>query len=190
MTGQYQWRKSQWRKRAGTIAGMCLLFLLLCTSGCSTKETHQNGEQIAWQTTLLTDVRTGTQFSIAEMNSTPLLIQPFTITCPICMQQQAAISRLYAQEEIPFVMVGLDIDPNGNENSLHDYTRDHEYYGFYARSPPELTTALVDQFGLRVLSPAQAPLILVCPDGKARMLDPGLKSSEDLQRVLTEGCQA
>ncbi|HNL86901.1 MAG TPA: hypothetical protein PKH71_07080, partial [Methanoregulaceae archaeon] len=93
MTDQYQRRK-----RAGTIAGMCLLFLLLCTAGCSTKETHQNGEQITWQTTLLTDVRTGTQFSIDEMNSTPLLIQPFTITCPICMEQQAAISRLFAQE--------------------------------------------------------------------------------------------
>ena len=183
MTDQYQWGK-----RAGTIAGICFLFLLLCTAGCSTKETHQNGEQTSWPTLLLTNVLTGTQFSFADMRGTQLLIQPFTITCPICIQQQAVISRLYAQEEIPFVMVGLDIDPNGNEKSLHDYARDHEYYGFYARSPPELTTALVDQFGLRVLSPAQAPLIHVCPDGKARMLDPGLKSSADLQRVLTEGC--
>lgn len=190
MKDQYQWGKSQWRKRVGTAAVMCLLLLLLCTAGCSTKETHQNGEQIAWQTTLLTDVRTGTPFTIADLNGTPLFIQPFTITCPICMQQQAAISRLSASGEIPFVMIGLDIDPNGNDDSLRSYTRNHDYYGFYARSPPAMTTALIDQFGMRVLSPAQAPLILVCPDGKARMLDPGLKSSEDLQRVLTEGCQA
>ncbi len=178
-----------WRRKAGIVTGMCLLLLFICATGCTTVEKTPSGEEAPWQTTLLTDVQTGTPFSIAEMNGTPLLIQPFTITCPICMQQQAAISSLYARGGIPFVMVGLDIDPNGNENSLRDYTRNHDYYGFYARSPPALTTALIDQFGMGVLSPAQAPLILVCPDGKAKMLDPGLKSSEDLQKVLAEGCQ-
>ena len=87
-------------------------------------------------------------------------------------------------------MIGLDIDPYGDERSLRDYTRRYGYYGLYAHSPPEMTGALVDQFGPLVLSPAQAPLILVCPDGTARILSPGVKSAEDLRKVLTEGCPA
>jgi hypothetical protein len=106
------------------------------------------------------------------------------------MQQQAEISKLHASGEVSFVMIGLDIDPNGDAGSLRDYTLGYGYYGLYARSPPEMTGSLVDQFGMLVLSPAQAPLILVCPDGTARILSPGVKSAEDLRKVLTEGCPA
>jgi hypothetical protein len=120
----------------------------------------------------------------------PVLIQTFTITCPICMQQQAEISKLHASGEVPFVMIGLDIDPNGDADSLREYTLSSEYYGLYARSSPEMTRSLVDQFGMLVLSPAQAPLILVCPDGTARILSPGVKSSGELQQVLIKGCPA
>jgi len=180
--------QNQWIERTGIVMSVFLVLLFLSVSGCTTVETTQSGKDPIWQTTPLTDVRTGTPFSITEINDLPLLIQPFTITCPICMQQQAEISDLYASGKFQFVMIGLDIDPNGNENSLRDYTRNHDYYGFYAHSPPEMTRSLVDQFGMRVLSPAQAPLIIVCPDGKATILDPGVKSSEDLLKVLTAGC--
>ena len=138
----------------------------------------------------LTDVQSGTQFSISDIRDRPVLIQAFTITCPICRQQQAEITKLHASGEVPFVMIGLDIDPNGDADSLRDYTVRYGYYGLYAHSPPNMTSALVDQFGPLVLSPAQAPLILVCPDGTARILSPGVKSAENLQKVLTEGCPA
>lgn len=167
-----------------------LLLLFLAISGCTTSDTPVTGTGDAWQATLLTDVRSGTQFSISEEKDSPVLVQAFTITCPVCIQQQAEISKLHASGEVPFMMIGLDIDPNGDAGSLRDYTLGHGYYGRYARSPPEMTRSLVDQFGMLVLSPAQAPLILVCPDGTARILSPGVKSAEDLQKVLTEGCPA
>lgn len=183
-------QRTRARQVAGMVPGTVLLLFLLAISGCTTSDQPDTGAGETWQTMLLNDVRTGTQFSIADMNDTPVLIQAFTITCPICRQQQAEISTLHASGAVPFVMIGLDIDPYGDERSLRDYTRRYGYYGLYAHSPPEVTGALVDQFGTLVLSPAQAPLILVCPDGTARILSPGVKSAEDLRKVLTEGCPA
>jgi len=168
--------------------GIFLIFL--ASSGCTTVNHLDKGTGDTWQTTVLTDVRSGATFSISDVKDKPVLIQTFTITCPICMQQQAEISKLNASGEVPFVMIGLDIDPNGDADSLRAYTIRNDYYGLYARSPPENTRALVNQFGMLVLSPAQAPLILVCPDGTARILSPGVKSSGELKKVLIEGCHA
>jgi hypothetical protein len=178
------------RYATGVVLGAGLLLLFLAISGCTTPDEQNADGAEGWESTLLTDVRSGTQFSISDLRGTPVLIQAFTITCPICMQQQAEISKLNASGTVPFVMVGLDIDPNGDAGSLRDYTRSSGYYGLYARSPPDMTRALVDQFGMLVLSPAQAPLIVVCPDGTASILGPGVKSAEDLQKVLVEGCRA
>ena len=174
----------------GIVICISLLLLFLASSGCTSVNRQDRGTGDTWQTTVLTDVRSGTPFRISDLKDRPVLIQTFTITCPICMQQQAEISKLHTSGEVPFVMIGLDIDPNGDAGSLRDYTLSYEYYGLYARSPPEVTRSLVDQFGMLVLSPAQAPLILVCPDGTARILSPGVKSSSDLHEVLIEGCPA
>ena len=178
------------RPVAGIVLGTGFLLLFLAISGCITVDNPDTNTRDVWQTTLLTDVRSGTQFRISDIQDRPVLIQAFTLTCPICRQQQAEISKLHASDEVPFVMIGLDIDPNGDAASLRDYTLHYGYYGLYARSTPELTGSLVDQFGMLVLSPAQAPLILVCPDGTARILSPGVKNAEDLQKVLIEGCPA
>jgi len=181
---------NQNRHGAGIVLAAGLLLLFLAISGCTTSNQPDIPQVDTWQTTQLTDVMSGTQFSISDVKDRPVLIQAFTITCPVCRQQQSEITKLYASGEVPFVMIGLDIDPNGNAGSLRDYTLRYGYYGLYAHSPPGMTSALVDQFGPLVLSPAQAPLILVCPDGTARILSPGVKSAENLQKVLTEGCPA
>ncbi|MDD1706146.1 MAG: redoxin family protein [Methanoregulaceae archaeon] len=171
----------------GIVICVILLLLSLIIAGCaSISRPVDTSDQ--WQTALLTDVRSGKTFSIADLKGQPVLIQTFTITCPVCMQQQAEISKLHATGEVGFVMVGLDIDPNSDAASLHAYTKSNDYYGLYASSPPELTRSLASQFGMLVLSPAQAPLILVCPDGSAVILRPGVKTSGELQQVLTKGC--
>jgi hypothetical protein len=185
MKDRYHCRHIEW---IALCTGLLVIFLAI--SGCTTRVQTDTGNGETWQTVLLTDVQSGTQFRVSDIRDRPILIQAFTITCPICRQQQAEITKLHTAGEIPFVMIGLDIDPNGDADSLRDYTLRYGYYGLYAQSPPDMTSALVNQFGTPVLSPAQAPLILVCPNGTARLLSPGVKSAENLQKVLTEGCRA
>jgi hypothetical protein len=103
------------------------------------------------------------------------------------MQQQKEITRLHDSGEVPFVMIGLDIDPNGDPESLRGYTERQGYYGLYARSPQEMTIRLVDRFGQGILAPSQAPLILICPDGSASLLPPGIKTADYLEKALS-GC--
>lgn len=163
-----------------------LFMVLVIVTGCTTSP--ESGTDESWRTTELTDVRTGEVFSVDAFSDRPVLIQTFTITCPVCMQQQQEITRLAQEGDASFVLIGLDIDPNGDAGSLLRYVERTGYAGRYARSPPAMTRSLVDRFGMPVLSPAQAPLILVCPDGTAGLLAPGIKSTADLSRVLS-GCR-
>jgi thiol-disulfide isomerase/thioredoxin len=167
---------------------LALLILIICSAGCTgTDGSPAQESSDTWKTFELTDVRTGTVFSLSSFDDHPVLIQTFTITCPVCMRQQEEITRLHDSGTVPFVMVGLDIDPNGNSGSLRSYTDRQGYYGLYARSPPEMTRLLADRFGIPVLSPAQAPLILICPDGNATLLPSGIKTTDDLEKALS-GC--
>jgi hypothetical protein len=50
-----------------------------------------------------------------------------------------------------------------------------------------MTILLVDRFGTGILSPSQAPLILICPDGSASLFPPGIKPAEYLEKALS-GC--
>lgn len=173
--------------RAALLIISVLVFFVMSAGCMQSSGTPGTTNSTPWQTTELTDVRTGYTFSIQSLKDRPVLIQTFTITCPNCMRQQEEITRLAESGDIAFVMVGLDIDPNGKTESLRRYTGQKGYTGLYARSPLPVTQSLVDQFGLTVLSPAQAPLILVCPDGTARLLPPGIKTVPDLQQALA-GC--
>jgi hypothetical protein len=172
----------------GTGIIMLLIVLFLISAGCT--ETPGPGINASGDPLTrieLTDVETGTPFSLSSFPDNPVLIQTFTITCPVCMQQQKEITRLHDSGTVPFVMVGLDIDPNGNAAALLSYTKRMGYYGLYAQSPPEMTRLLVDRFGTGILAPSQAPLILLCPDGSATMLPPGVKTADELERALA-GC--
>jgi hypothetical protein len=171
---------------AALITSVLIFFLMVtgCTQSSGATSGHSNP---VWETTELTDVRTGEVFTVSSLSDRPVLIQSFIVTCPICMKQQEEITRLAESGDIPFVMIGLDIDPNSDMGLLRQYTEQKGYVGRYARSSPSMTQSLVDQFGMTVLSPAQAPLILVCPDGTATLLPSGIKTMPDLKQALA-GC--
>jgi hypothetical protein len=171
-------------------SGICMLLLVatILTAGCT--ETARPGTDLTGDRIMmvdLTDVRSGTVFTLSSFPDRPVLVQTFTLTCPVCMQQQKEITRLHESGKVPFVMVGLDIDPHGDPESLLAYTEKQGYYGLYARSSQEMTILLVDRFGTGMLAPSQAPLILICPGGSASMFPPGIKPAEYLEKVLS-GC--
>jgi hypothetical protein len=181
------------------IACTALVILLVAAtalSGCtSTPPTAPGGQAAetgtslqgeAWHHYPLTDVVTGTQFNVGGMHGEPVLVFTFTLSCPICTRQQQEILRLSRMPGVSFQAVGLDIDPNENAAALKANVKSNGFYGHYALSPVDNTQMLVDKFGVGVITPASAPVILVTPDGTAQMLPGGIKSAEDLQRILQQ----
>jgi hypothetical protein len=87
-----------------------------------------------------------------------------------------------------FVFVALDIDPNENEERIVSHMRQHNFTGYYAVSPPEMTRSLINEFGIDQITPVLAPIILVCNNSSVYTFAGGPKSADLLQRQLEIRC--
>ncbi|HUU74812.1 MAG TPA: hypothetical protein VMW63_01850, partial [Methanoregulaceae archaeon] len=88
----------------------------------------------------------------------------------------------------PIIPVGLDIEPNADEESLGTYLQRNGLSGYYALSPPYMTRSLVNSFGMEIISPATAPVVMVCPQGEAKKLRAGLKPATEVLEALQQEC--
>lgn len=180
--------------RQGAIKAAWLLVLLLTGalfSGCLSSQAQVSPGPLTgdeWKTVLLRDVNTGKVFSVDSIANTPVILFTFTVACPICTRQQQEITRLMGEWGDTITVVGVDIDPNEDERILMDHVRRNGFLGYYVLSTPEMTQSLLDRFGPRVVTPASAPVIVICPGGKSRLLDPGIKSAAFLSASLGETC--
>lgn len=143
----------------------------------------------SWQSMPFYDVLSGDTHMIRDYSGRPVIIQTFTIACPICTRQQQEIINL--RKELgadTFTYVALDIDPDEQEEAIRGHVQRNGFNGTYAASPVPLSRALLDQFGPEIISPASAPIILVCRDGTSVKLPAGIKTAGYLREALDKVC--
>lgn len=174
---------------AGFVTLSILLALVLAFSGCTTTSgpavpVEASSSANVWRTYDLEDVNTKAVFNVSSLSDKPVLLYAFTISCPVCTRQQQEIAQLRNDAGDSFYAVGLDIDPNEDAASLRAHIQKNGFYGYYALSPLEMTQSLLDEFGIEVITPASAPMILVLPDGTVRKLPPNIKSAESLRQEM------
>ncbi|MCU0630321.1 MAG: hypothetical protein MUF37_04115 [Methanoregulaceae archaeon] len=87
-----------------------------------------------------------------------------------------------------FTAVGIDIDPYENEAVVLKHQSGNGFTGLYAVSPPEMTKELTDEFGVGIISPASAPMVLICSNGSVTRLGSGVKSAEVLGQEILARC--
>ena len=58
----------------------------------------------------------------------------------------------------------------------------------YAISPADVTETLVDDFGINIVNPPSAPMILICEDFNTKFLERGVKDVDRLKEIISEGC--
>jgi hypothetical protein len=87
-----------------------------------------------------------------------------------------------------FNAVGIDIDPYENEDVVRKHQSDNRFYGMYAVAPPEMTNELTNEFGVDIISPASAPVLLICSNGTVIRFDRGIKSAEVLAQAIRIRC--
>jgi hypothetical protein len=64
----------------------------------------------------------------------------------------------------------------------------NQFYGLYAVGPPEITSELTNEFGVDIITPSSAPMLLICSNGTVTRLDHGVKSAEVLEQAIRMRC--
>ena len=147
-----------------------------------------NGNGNDWNEVPLRDVSTSRMFRVRDLAGKPVLLFSFTTWCSICTAQQNEIKRLQAMYPGSFTAVGIDIDPYENEALVRKHQADNQFYGLYAVAPPAMIKELTNEFGVEIISPASAPMVLICSNGTVTRLDRGVKSAEVLDQAIRMRC--
>ena len=157
-------------------------------SGSSAPELDDAVRVNDWNTIPLRDVSTSGVFRIRDLAGKPVLLFSFTTWCSICTAQQGEITRLQAMSPGSFTAVGIDIDPYEKEATVRKHQVDNRFYGLYSVAPQELTNDLVNEFGVDIITPASAPMLLICSNGTVTQLARGIKSAEALGQAIRTKC--
>lgn len=83
------------------------------------------------------------------------------------------------------VLIAIDTDPNENEQLIRDAWADRGLTERVAIAPQEMTDQLLDAFGPDIVTPPQAPIILIdAEQSSPRLMSRGLKRAEELAEEI------
>ena len=141
-----------------------------------------------WRDIPLRDVVGGETFRISDFEGHPILLESFAVWCPTCTKQQKEIRKLHQDIGNDVISISLDVDPNEVEDLVRDHASRNGFDWLYAIAPPELTQALIEEFGHKIVAAPLSPIVLICEDQRARLLKRGVKKAEVLYEEIRRGC--
>ncbi len=180
---------------------LILIGLLLFAAGCveegaeegeETGEVGEAGESSLpadWKDYELVDTRTGETFRVSDFKGKPVLLETFAVWCPTCLKQQQEVKKMVGNLGNGVIHISLDVDPNEDEEIVRNHMESNGFKWYSAVAPPEMTQELIDEFGITVVNAPAAPVILVCEDQSARLLEQrGVKPVALLEEEIEQGC--
>jgi len=140
----------------------------------------------AWYFASIKDVSTGKTFTINDFKGKVILVEAMAIWCPTCLQQQEQVKAFHSLlgQRDDFVSIGLDIDPNENSTSLKSYVENNGFDWLYAVSAANVSRELSSLYGNQFLNPPSTPIVIIDRRGKAHPTPFGLKSADDLKKLV------
>ncbi|MFZ6028501.1 MAG: TlpA family protein disulfide reductase [Chloroflexota bacterium] len=139
-----------------------------------------------WFDITLTNAASGETFTINDFKGKVVLVETLAQWCSNCRKQQQQVLALHEQmgERMDFVSLGLDIDPNEDNESLKAYIESNGFHWRYAVAPAELSREISKALGDQFLNPPSTPMFIIDQHGEIHPLDFGIKSAEDLMKAL------
>lgn len=158
--------------------------------GQSTEPAEKAGSSMmetpTWFGAILTNVRTGEDFSINDFKGKVILVEDLAMWCSNCKKQQIQIRNLL--EEIgmneDLVVIGLDIDPNEKASDLKTYTENNGFSWIYAIVPVEVAREIGNLYGDQFLNPPSTPILIIDRKGEVHPMPFGIKSAEELKNFI------
>ena len=144
-----------------------------------------------WLNVPVTAALTGDTFTIQGLRDEgrTVVVQTFSIACSICTDQLGELSRLQRDHPDEVAVVALALDPSVSDGTLNAHADDNGFMVIMAASPTSVTSGLVRGWGRDMLVPANAPVVLFCPEGNtAYKLRNGLKSAEEVWQSVSDSC--
>ena len=140
----------------------------------------------AWFAISITDVNTGSAFTINDLKGKVVLVETMAMWCSNCLKQQKQVKALHdlLGDNKDLVSIGLAIDPNEIAEDLKDYTQGNGFDWVYAVSPAELSRELSNLYGDQFLNPPSTPMLVIDRQGGVHPLPFGIKSAEELKGFL------
>lgn len=176
---------------AASLMGITLIGAA-CTSGAtapadSSSRPNATVADAAWQRATLLDVRSGKSFSVASLRGKLVALEPMAIWCSNCrIQQHEVASALAVLASQDLVYIGVDIDPNEQEDSLAAYASEQGFDWPFVVASRDVARSLAGAFGDQVLSPPSTPLVLVDPDGHVVDVHFGIRRADELEALFRQ----
>lgn len=177
--------------------GALLAALAGCTSGVGSgatgptaggtadpESTATPAAETDWRAVELTDVTTDETFTVQSFSGRPVLVEFFAVWCPVCTSQQREVRALVERMD-DLVAISINVDPNEDAAQVREHIEEQGFDWHYAVSPPAMTKALIEEFGSVVSNAPAAPVVRICPDGSASLVEGrGLKPADDLEAAF------
>jgi hypothetical protein len=143
-------------------------------------------ESPAWFSAAMTNVNTGTSFTIQDLKGKVILVETMAVWCSNCLRQQGQVKALHEAlgQRDDFVSIGLDIDPNEDESRLKGFVDSQGFDWVYAVPPAEVSREIASLYGDQFLNPPSTPMLAIDRHGVVHPLPFGIKSADELMQFL------
>lgn len=186
------------------ITGVCLIILMtVCCSAGETqkevspevqgsaltqeKETHSG---TAWAKISLTDAVTGEQYTINDIakQGKPVILHTFAVWCSACLIQLKETQNLVAEHPDEFAVIGVDVDPNENQDLIKRHIKKYGFPGRYSVSPHDVSIGMIGSFGNSFFTNLPQTVI-ICNHSIIQMgTDGGVFRKNVLEDALSQTC--
>lgn len=136
-----------------------------------------------WATAVLTNVRTGKPFRIADFSASGkvVFIETMAIWCTSCRAQQyEAVAAFERMDPSKVEWVAIDVERDESPAALAAYSVSNGFPFTYVVADVNLARALADAFGDVVLSPPSGNVIVIGTDGRITQTQRGHKNADEL----------
>ncbi|MFH0966308.1 MAG: hypothetical protein V1862_01305, partial [Methanobacteriota archaeon] len=116
----------------------------------------------------------------------PVVLHTFAVWCPACSMQLRETERFLAAEPDAFTLLGIDLDPNENQDMVKRHLEKNKLPGRYASAPKELTRGLVETFGTGFA--LELPQTVIICNRTVNHLGSGVFREQTLKSALSQVC--
>lgn len=159
--------------------------LSACTFTTKTSESHSTAMP-DWFSIEMTDVQTGTSFSMNDYAGKVVLLETMAIWCPSCVIQQTQVGKLHEALGNPkdLISITLDVDSHEDDAVLKEYASSYRFDWHFAVAPLLVERALGNLYSAEYLNPPLSPMLIIDRHGNVHQLDYGIKDSKTLQKIV------